>query len=62
MSDLDRFAGGITQKTPRFQKQHPDSEPPQPRYGDTWAQDAFGIPSLPGPAGAPPTEVYKRWR
>jgi hypothetical protein len=41
MSDWDRFANGITAPTPRFQKQHPNSEPPQPRYGDEWANETF---------------------
>jgi hypothetical protein len=41
--DLDRFCGGVTAPTPRFQKQHPNSEPPQPRYGDEWAAEAFNI-------------------
>jgi hypothetical protein len=42
--NLDGFAGGITQPTPRFQKQHPGgSEPPRPRYSDEWANSSAGF-------------------
>ena len=47
--NLDGFAGGITQKTPRFQKQHPGgSEPPRPRYSDEWANSSDGF-AIKGP-------------
>jgi hypothetical protein len=61
MSDLDRFANGVTAPRKRVCDCQ-DNQPPRPDYSDEWAADAFGISSLPGPAGAPPNAVYKRWR
>ena len=37
----DGFTGGITAPTPRFK--NPDAQPPQPRYGDAWANSSQGF-------------------
>jgi hypothetical protein len=61
MSDWDRFANGVTAPRKRVCDCQ-DNESPRQDFSDTWADENFNIPSLPGPAGAPPTEVYKKWR
>jgi hypothetical protein len=61
MSDWDRFANGITAPRKRVCDCQ-DSEPPRPEHSDAKADRTFNIPSAPGPAGAPPNAVYKRWR
>jgi hypothetical protein len=61
MKDLDRFANGVTAPRKKVVGCQ-DNDSPKGDFGDSWADENFNIPSLPGPAGAPPNAVYKRWR